>query len=126
MKRNFIQVIIAKIKGDDATVRATKIQRKAIAAFKAEISVQESQLLSLEDAVENAEADVEDALINGAELITSQESYLRNYVQAQAKLEDSIDKLENLKLHIEMLREGLAKVEKGDFEIPEVEVAETT
>jgi hypothetical protein len=115
MKTNFIQAIIAKLKGEDAETRAKKIQNKALSAFTAEIAVQEPNLLDLEENVENARVDVEEALINGAEPIKDRVAYLRNYMAAQERLQKAEDDLQAAIEQVQLLKAGKKAVEAGDF-----------
>ena len=83
---NFVDLVIALITGDDARATALKIQKKAKAALVAQIAVKKSVTLSLEDTVENCEEALITARLNGGNLITDTESYIRHLLVADNKL----------------------------------------
>jgi len=109
---DFISLCIASIKGDDAKATSIKIQKRARAALRSQISIKEATTLELEDSMEEAGEASAAALINNGQKIANNDQYLRNLIAADAKLKAT---KESLKKHVEVidfLKAQLALVSK--------------
>lgn len=88
----FIKKVTARIKGDDATVMATKNARKASSAFDAQLAGLKSKQVDQENAVEDAKE-----ALNAAQfpttLIKENTSYIKGIVDAQAALDQTEENL---------------------------------
>lgn len=101
----FIREVIARLKGDDAEVLASKIARKALVALESQIAALRSKEVDLESAVE----DKQEALANAkfpTEQITNSQVYVQGISNAQNRLDSAKQDLEDVKESIKYF-EGL-------------------
>ena len=84
--KNFVQAVEAKLKGEDASTVAKKIQKQADSAFKAHIASLTGDTIALEDAVESAQEALDNARINNAQTISNRNQYVQNLVAAKNNL----------------------------------------
>lgn len=94
-KKTFVDLVIALIKGDDAEVKAIKIQKKAIATLKAQIAVKKAHTLNLEEKVEGAQEVLSMARINSGKVITDGEEYISNLLRANKGLKFAEEAMQN-------------------------------
>ena len=98
--KTFADLVVARLTGDDARVKAIRIEKKAKSAFK-------SQLAALEASIVDAEMHVEEALekFNNAVVpdgdITDGKSYVLNIQRAQQNLDAKEETLQDLKASLE-------------------------
>jgi hypothetical protein len=96
----FVEEIIAKLQGDDAKVKAIKIEKNAKAAFKSQLAALESKLVddqfAVEAALENYQSAVKPTELN------DRNQYLRNISRAKADLDEAQSQLEATEESIEM------------------------
>lgn len=95
----FIKQVIAKLKGDDAEVKAAKISRKALSAMEGQLAALKAKLVDNEDTVDTAKENL-DAAIYPTELITDNQRYCQNIVNAQIRLAEEEEDLESVKTQI--------------------------
>ncbi len=107
-----VQLIVAKISGDDAKATALKIQGKAISLLKAQIAIKESETFSLNDKVESAAEALNNARINNGEVITNSDAYIRNLFTAEANLSNAEEALEKHQADIDFLNGELAVMQE--------------
>lgn len=107
-----VQLIVAKISGDDAKATALKIQGKAISLLKAQIAIKESETFSLTDKVESAAEALNNARINNGEVITNSDAYIRNLFTAEANLSNAEEALEKHQADIDFLNGELAVMQE--------------
>lgn len=97
---NFIKQIVALIKGDDAEVKALKIQKQADSACKIELAILEGKTIDLEGKIETAKENLDLARVNYGELIEDRTQYVRNLFIAKNNLikaeNDLVQHLDNL------------------------------
>lgn len=109
----FVKLVVAVIKGDDAEATAIKIQRKGSAAIKAQIAIKQAEMLNLEENLESAQEAQHQARINKGELITdSNEAYIRRLIDADDKVVEAQDAIEALGGEIEFLQKELELITK--------------
>jgi len=82
----FVAACIAAISGDDAQAKSLKIQKRAAASYRSQIALKEATTLEREEDVEAAEAALAMARINGGELITKNNDYLKIVLSANTEL----------------------------------------
>lgn len=109
---NYVKEMIARIKGDDAEAIAIKNQRKAISAFKTELALKQNKVLSLEDTVEEANENLNNALLNHGKPITDRADYMDAVLDAKNNLLDAEEDLEAIHEEIEFLEKQLEYVSK--------------
>lgn len=108
-KISFIDRVIAAIKGDDATVKAAKIQKKAKSLLKIEISNLENNIIKQEEAIEDAKERYENAVINFGETDFS-DSYVERLTECYNEWKKAEDKLEQQNEQLAFYKEVLADV----------------
>lgn len=108
---NFVKIIVALIKGDDAEVTALKIQKKAVAALKAQIAVKEATTLELEDNVDLARTELDTARVNKGAEITNNKDYIKSLLETRADLLAKEEILADHLAIVSFLREELQKVQ---------------
>ena len=117
--KNFLETCIAKISGDDAKAKSLKIQRKATAYIKSQISAKEARALDLETEVEEAQEEMAMIIINQGEAITDNKEYIRKLLVGKANVVEAQKVFEEHNKDVVFLEETLAFVKKGDFPKPE-------
>tara|TARA_R110000823_G_scaffold291969_1_gene410792 strand:- start:1227 stop:1574 length:348 start_codon:yes stop_codon:yes gene_type:complete len=90
---NFVALVVALIQGDDAQVKAIKIQKKAKAALTSQIAVKEAHTLTLEDAVDAAEETMAKVRVNGGDAIISMDTYISRLLEANRFLSSQKESL---------------------------------
>lgn len=103
--KNFVQAVEAKLKGEDASTVAKKIQKQADSAFKAHIASLTGDTIALEDAVESAQEALDNARINNAQTISNRNQYVQNLVAAKNNLTAAEKALKDHKDTIAFLEE---------------------
>lgn len=111
--KNFVDLAVAIIKGDDAEAKAIKIQSRASKIVKSQLSAYELEKSSAEDTVEEAKENYNLALVNNGEVITNNESYLQGLVDATAVLEAAEEKLAETMENIQMFQDALNTINKS-------------
>lgn len=104
----FFKLILAVIKGDDAEATAIKIQKKAIAALTAQIAAKVYHTLTLEDLLEAAEVELGVARVNGGDLITDNDKYIRVLLTRKMEFDTAVENLNTHKKTIKFLEEELS------------------
>lgn len=110
--KNIVKTVVAIIKGDDAEVLGLKILRQAESALKTHIAAYNGDLIALEDAVTNAQENLEKAVANYGTLIEDRNAYVANLLAAENKIKDAQRKLEKHKETIVSLEAHLANLDK--------------
>ena len=110
---NFLKTIVALIEGDDAKVLALKIQKKAKAAFTAQVAVKQAFTLSLEENVENAQESLQNALVNKGYQITDTDDYLITILSKRRHVEEAQKELDGHLETVAFLQEQLAEISKS-------------
>lgn len=105
---SFINQVVAIIKGDDANATAMKIWRQADSAFKVQIASLNGDLVSLEDAVANAQEHLTKRLVNYGKEITNRDQYIDNLREAKESLKKTERELAAHKATIAFLEEQYA------------------
>jgi hypothetical protein len=77
---NFVNTVIAIIKGDDAEVIGLKYKKRAVAVLTAQIAVKVCRTLSLEGIEDLAEDNLNKARVNNGTLIVNDDQYIQNYL----------------------------------------------
>lgn len=103
----FIKEVIARIKGDDAEVMATKIARKAMVAVESQIAALRSKEVDVESVVEDREEALSNAKFPIEQIRDSQE-YIQGISSTQSELDEAKVELENVKESI-LYFQGLLK-----------------
>ena len=96
----FVAATIAFLTGDSDTATALKNERLATASIKGQLSALEGALVNAEVDVENAK-EVLTKAIYPTVLISNQQGYYNNVINAQKRLTEAEENLENIKLSIE-------------------------
>jgi chromosome segregation ATPase len=105
--KSFIKQFVAKIQGDDAEVQAQKALRSAHAALTTHVAIAKADLLSREEAVENAQENLANARINNGETISDRDAYVEQLCEAKNNLNEAESDLEAHKALIQFLEEEL-------------------
>jgi hypothetical protein len=103
---NFVNTVIAIIKGDDAEVIGLKIQKRAVAVLTAQIAVKVCRTLSLEGIEDLAEDNLNKARVNNGTLIVNDDQYIQKLLDAKFKFDQASD-LSDHKQDIEFLKKSL-------------------
>lgn len=106
--KTFIKEVIARLKGDDAEVKAAKISRKAISAVEGQLAALNSKKVDLENTVEDAAEFLNNAKYP-IELISDNQSYIRGIEKAQKAYDEAVENLENVEQSIAYFTELLEK-----------------
>lgn len=109
---SFVKECIALLKGDDAEAKAQKILRAADSAFKTQIASLTGDTIALEDKVEDAKESLRLARLNGGELISDRNAYIRNLLDAKNRLSDAEEALEAHNSKLEFLVETHGDLDK--------------
>jgi len=107
---NFVKLVVATLKGDDAEVLGLKIQKRAIAAIRAQIAAKEAKTLELEDAVDFAKDALVSARMNGGVVIENNSTYIQLLMRANVSLQEAEEALADHKADIEFLTNELTIV----------------
>lgn len=96
---SFVQQVLARLKGDDSTVLATKIARKASSAVDTQIAALKAKQVDCEDALDNAKEALEIAKYP-TEMITDSKTYIQGIQAAEIVLEQAKTNLEDVNTSI--------------------------
>jgi hypothetical protein len=105
---SFINQFVALVKGDDASVIASKVWRQVDSSLKSQIPSLEGKLIRKEEAVEKAKECLRKALLNNGRELTIQEEdglYCDNLIQAKESLKQAEKQLAAHKETISFLKE---------------------
>ena len=103
---NFVNQVVARIKGDEAEVIALKNEKKARTAIRSQISALEAKLVDDEDAVETAKENLSNAIYPST-LITDNQVYVNNIRNAQKRVDDAIEKVEDTRASLKFWNDTL-------------------
>jgi intracellular sulfur oxidation DsrE/DsrF family protein len=109
---NFVESVIAIIKGDDARAIGLKIQRRAIAILTAQIAIKVCKTLALEGVEDTAEGNLNKARLNSGTLIINDDQYIQNLLDAKFKYDQAAAELVAHKQDIEFLKKELENAKK--------------
>lgn len=101
---SFIKQFVAIVKGDDAEALAQKTLRQADSGLKAEIACLQGDTVAFEDAVEQAEESLQNAVVNYGSVITDRKQYVRGLLDAKNRLTDAQEALKTHQAKIEFLQ----------------------
>lgn len=107
---NFVKLVVAVIQGDDAKVKALKIQKKAAAGLAAQIAVKKAKTLELEDTLEQAEESLATARINGGKEITDSSAYISTLLSTNRSVKEAKEALDHHNGVVEFLEQQAALV----------------
>lgn len=107
---NFVKLVVAKVKGDEAEVAGLKIQKRASAAIAAQVAAKQAHTLTLEDNLDSAKEKQASALINNGDLITDNSQYIKNLLTTEVEVKAAQQALDNHKEEISFLEGKLAEV----------------
>jgi len=118
--KNFLATCVAKISGENSKVKSLKIQKKATAYIKSQISAKEATALDLETIAEEAEEEMAMIIVNQGEPITNNKQYIKNLLEGNLSVVEAKENLADQIKDITFLKDTLAYVKKGDFPNAEV------
>lgn len=95
VQTGFIAAIAAKIKGDGAEAKASRIGRKAVSAVRGQVAGLEAKLVDAQMSVETAKENLENAVYTTTEISNGQ-NYCQNIANCQASLENAQDAQKNI------------------------------
>ena len=90
---NFVKLVVATLKGDDAEVLGLKIQKRATAALRAQLAAKEAKTLELEDVVDSAKESLTSARMNGGKVIENNVNYIQSLMRSNVVLEEAEEAL---------------------------------
>lgn len=108
-KITFLDRVIAFVKGDDATAKAAKIQKKAKSLLKIEISQLENQILKQEDVISDCREAYEDSVMNGGST-DFKDDYVEVLTEKYNAWKEAEDELTQMKEQLEFYKKVLADV----------------
>jgi hypothetical protein len=108
---NFVNTVIAIIKGDDAEVIGLKYKKELFAVLTAQIAVKVCRTLSLEG-IEDAEDNLNKARVNNGTLIVNDDQYIQKLLDAKFKFDQAASDLSDHKQDIEFLKKELENAKK--------------
>lgn len=94
--KTFADLVVARLSGDDAKVKAIRIEKKAKSAFKSQIAALEASIVDAEMHVEEALESFNNAVVPDGD-ITEAKRYVQGIVSAQSNLDSAQSKLDDLK-----------------------------
>lgn len=107
---SFVKLVLAMIQGDDAQIKAIKIQKKASAALTAQIAVKKAVTLNLEECVEAAQENIAISRVNSGKIIENTDDYLQALISrkkyldlAEEALQDHLDTIAFLEEELETI-----------------------
>lgn len=107
-----LDLILSYLKGDNEEVKAVKIEKKAKALFKIQISRMENALLRAQDKVEEAKENYNKALVNDGSIEFSEEDYVNRVIKARQEILDAEENLSHTYETLEFLKETYASFDK--------------
>lgn len=105
--KNFVALVVAMIKGDDAKATAIKIQKKATMGLTAQIAVKDAVTLELEENVESAVEALNSARANNGELIKDTSEYIVTLLTRKKEVTKAKEALASHQAVIDSLKEEL-------------------
>lgn len=108
-KITFLDRVIALVKGDDATTKAAKIQKKAKSLLKIEISQLENQILKQEDVISDCKEAYENSVMNGGSTDFG-DDYVEVLTEKYNAWKEAEDELAQMKEQLEFYKKVLADV----------------
>lgn len=110
-KISFVDRLVAFIKGDDATVKAGKIQRKAKSQLKIAISNVENDIIKAEESIESLDEELKSAKMNyGSTEFSDDMSYVNRIMDIINDRTQAEENLDNLKKQLTLLKEIIKEV----------------
>ena len=107
---NFVKLIVAHLKGDDAEAQAAKVWRQAESGLTMQIAALKGDLIRKEDAVTDAQEALDSARINGGKPISDRDAYVGNLIASKERLTMAEKKLEAHQKTIAFLEEEYANL----------------
>jgi hypothetical protein len=108
--KSFIKGFVAAIKGDDAEAQALKVWRLAESALTTQIANLKGDLIRKEDAVTDAQENLDSARINGGNKITDRDNYVAKLISSKEELNKAEKQLEAHQKTIAFLEEEYANL----------------
>lgn len=108
-KITFLDRVIALVKGDDATAKAAKIQKKAKSLLKIEISQLDNQILKQEDIISDCKEAYENSVMNGCRTDFN-DDYVEVLTKRYNAWKEAEDELAQMKEQLEFYKGVLADV----------------
>ena len=108
--KSFIKEFVAAVKGDNVEVMAAKVWRQAESGLTMQIAALKGDLIRKEDAVTDAQEELDKARINGGVQIVDRDSYVSNLISAKDNLTFTEKNLKNHKDTIKFLEEEYANL----------------
>jgi len=108
--KSFVDEFTARVTGDSSKVQAIKTLRNADSALKVQIANMKGDVISLEDAVENANTTLQDAKYNHGKAITDRTRYVQALIVAKDTLTQAQEDLKDHNLTLTFLEETLAQI----------------
>ena len=108
--KSFVKEFTAVVKGDDTEALGQKVFRQADSKLNSQIAQLRGDLISKEDALEEAKDNLRLARVNNGKLITNDSRYVENLMIAQNDIFKAEEALESLKTDIVFLETQLAEL----------------
>jgi len=109
--KSFVKQAIAALTGDKSEVIAQKIYRASKSAISSQVSLLDGSLMDLEDALEEAKANVQLTLINKGQKIEDKTQYLTNLMDAHNKVLQAEERLEAHEAKIDFFAKKLIEID---------------
>jgi hypothetical protein len=109
--KTFADLVVARLTGDDAKVKAIRIEKKAKSAFQSQIAALNAKIVDAEMHVEEALDKLNNTIVPDAD-ITDGKAYVERIVDAQDNLDEKNEELDQLKRSLEYF-ESLFKEKFG-------------
>lgn len=108
--KSFVKEFIAVVVGDDATAKGEKVFRQASSALNTQIASLKGDLISKEDALEEAKDAQKLARVNKGNFITDRNDYVAQLLSAKNTVTQAEEALELHKKKIAFLESELASL----------------
>lgn len=115
-KLSFEELALKAIKGDGAKELVVKIKRKAVSALEAQIALQNSNLVDLEDKLSEAEERKALSVVNNGKAIENNKEYVQGIIDAASAQIEAENDLAECKATIALLQETLESI-NGSAEV---------
>jgi len=106
----FLKEVMNRLSGDQDAALAAKITRKAISAFDSQIAGLNAKLVDAEEAVENAEEELKEAIYPKV-MITDNRQYCNNIVKSAERLDNAKEEVKTIKESLDFFNDLLSKVD---------------
>lgn len=106
--KTFADLVVARLTGDDAKVKAIRIEKKAKSAFKSQLAALEASIVDAEMHVEEALENFNNAVVPAGD-ITNGKSYVLGIQRAQESLDSKEEVLQDLKASLRYFTELFAE-----------------